>query len=155
MPVEHPSDNPKSTTDNEQIEVVKYNLLTQWMYLPVEHQAETLLILLRHTLATQTPMPAKTEVASIPELLARMQGEESTDFDAPFEITSVSREDLMDFLSTDDIAVFSNADMRKLAGKLADAYTGSGVFWDDLKLFARMMLKEKQAADEDDERGLL
>jgi hypothetical protein len=67
---------PRHVTDPEQINVMKYNLLMAWLYLPAEHQAELLPVLLQHTQAENHLLGASGEVPAIREELARLRGEE-------------------------------------------------------------------------------
>jgi hypothetical protein len=61
-----------------------------------------------------------------------------------FEITSVHREDLKKYFTSDEIAKLTDEDMKWIASKMADAYTGNGQFWDDLKYFTRRVLDERE-----------
>ncbi len=71
-------------------------------------------------------------------------GQEASDtFTIPFEITSVCRANLAEVLNEEEVAQFDDEHMRRLAQKMADAYTGSGIFWDDLEFLARHILEEK------------
>lgn len=60
----------------------------------------------------------------------------------PFPITSVCRLDLLDKFAPRDIGRFDDADMSRLAEKMADAYTNA-VFWIDLEVIAEGILEEK------------
>lgn len=60
----------------------------------------------------------------------------------PFQVTSVCRADLVEVLALKQIAQFTDADMKRLAEKMAAAYTGSGMFWIDLGIVAKGVLGE-------------
>ena len=59
----------------------------------------------------------------------------------PFPITSVCRADLVEALhiSEEEAREIDDADMRKIASKLADAYCENG-FWIDLPIIAEYVL---------------
>ena len=60
----------------------------------------------------------------------------------PFEITSVSRADLLDRFTPAQVAKFDDRDMARLASKMADAYCENG-FWDDLVIIGEHLLEDK------------
>jgi hypothetical protein len=60
----------------------------------------------------------------------------------PFPITSVCRLDLFDTLAPEDIGRLDDAGMRRLAEKMAEAYTDS-MFWGDLRAIAEGLISEK------------
>lgn len=53
----------------------------------------------------------------------------------PFQITSVCRADLRGILTDEEIAWLDDADMQRIASKMADAYCDNG-FWIDLEIIA-------------------
>lgn len=59
----------------------------------------------------------------------------------PFNITSVCRADLEEYLSESQIAKFDDEGMEYLARKMADAYCDQG-FWIDLEVIAKSILED-------------
>lgn len=59
-----------------------------------------------------------------------------------FRITSVAREDLMDYFSIKEIASLTDSDMKYIARKMADAYMLS--FWIDLENIVGLVLEDKK-----------
>ena len=60
----------------------------------------------------------------------------------PFAITSICRLDMFDKFTPEDIAKFDDADMRELADKMAEAYTGNDTFWIDLEILGEGILED-------------
>lgn len=58
----------------------------------------------------------------------------------PFNITSVARADLLDNFRPEQVAKFDDADMARLARKMADAYC-EGSYWQDLKIIGDYILE--------------
>ncbi len=76
------------------------------------------------------------------QLLGR---EVERDFPIPFQQTSINRSDLRMFFEEKEVALFSDEDLAQLALMLASAYVGSGIMWEDLKLFALQLLEHKRS----------
>ena len=63
------------------------------------------------------------------------------DWDKPFPITSVCREDLKEYFTEKQIASLDDTDMERIADKLSDAYMN--VFWIDMEIIVEQILKDK------------
>ena len=64
------------------------------------------------------------------------------DWDKPFPITSVAKEDLKEYFTKKQIASLSDIDMERIADKLSDAYMN--VFWIDMQIIVEQMLEDKK-----------
>ena len=64
------------------------------------------------------------------------------DWDKPFPITSICREDLIQYFTEKQIASLSDTDMERIADKLSDAYMN--VFWIDMQIIVEQMLEDKK-----------
>jgi len=62
------------------------------------------------------------------------EADDDNDLNRPFSITSVCRADLED--KGYNISKVDNDTMKRLAEKMADAYTGNDTFWIDLEIIA-------------------
>ena len=60
----------------------------------------------------------------------------------PFQLTSVCRADMEARFSAQEIALFDDADMQRLADRMEDWYVDAS-FWSDMELAARRILDEK------------
>ena len=60
----------------------------------------------------------------------------------PFTITSVCRADMQERLGDEEIALFDDADMQRLANKMEGWYVEES-FWTDMELAAQRILEEK------------
>ena len=60
-----------------------------------------------------------------------------------FEITSISRNDLQDCLTDDEIALLDDTDMERIADKMGCAYCDNG-YWIDLDICAKHVLESKK-----------
>ena len=67
------------------------------------------------------------------------------DNDEYFTITQLHRNDLTQFFSASEIALFDDGDMADIASKMADAYLDN-VYWIDLHIIATNVLASKKAA---------
>jgi len=61
-----------------------------------------------------------------------------------FEVTSISRADLAQFFSPQQIESLTNADMKEIARKMGDLYCDLE-YWEDLESTANTVLEERQA----------
>ncbi len=153
MSAEHRDIPPAASSNPEDILRVKDEVLSRWEQLPPEHQVTMALLLLDR-------IPEEAYRSWVRDALAMLPGglpledaaasvrqkppEQEPHFTIPFEITTMCREDLREVLSEAEVAQFDDEDMRRLAIKMADAYVGSGVFWDDLEFLGRRILEEKR-----------
>jgi hypothetical protein len=61
----------------------------------------------------------------------------------PFNITSVCRADLLNKYSEEEALKFTDAEMKTIASKMADAYCDNG-FWIDLEIIAEYVKDERK-----------
>jgi hypothetical protein len=66
---------------------------------------------------------------------------EKIDMFQPFEITSVSREDLQEYFSKEDIALLDDGSMARIASKMADDYLEQ-MYWLSLEIITKRVLEE-------------
>ena len=60
-----------------------------------------------------------------------------------YEITSVSREDIKSEFGKEIAESFTEEEMIELAEKMADAWTGSGLYWVDLKIIVEYIIENR------------
>ena len=115
---------------------LREDILEQWHRLPPADQAAVLVEQLRDLLASDEGEPVRRalesgrlELGADPRL-------------KPFKVTSVSRADLEEHFSPEEIAQLDDSDMQRLANKLEDWYVNYS-FWDDLQLATRSALESK------------
>ena len=120
---------------------LREDILEQWHRLPPDEQAAVLVEQLRDVLASDGGEPVRLELES-----GRLEQPEADPRLKPFKVTSVSRADLEEHFSPEEIAQLDDSDMKRLADKLEDWYVNYG-FWDDLQLATRSILESKQGAD--------
>ena len=118
-------------------------MLKLWENIPAEQQASLALKLvqavregewgewLQEELHIQ--QPKRLEQPERPEVDSRLK---------PFTITSVCRADMKERLSEEEIALFDDADMQRLANKMEGWYVEES-FWTDMELAARRIMEEK------------
>jgi hypothetical protein len=116
---------------------IKDTIHQQWQKLPPEHQASTILVLLSQTLdgeygpwlsgalevMSQHTVRRPVPVLPIPPLTR-----------GHLELAN---------LSEDEIAQFSEADLRHIAHEMMDHYAND-VFWEELEYLAQKTLEEKR-----------
>ena len=74
------------------------------------------------------------------------------DWEKPFPITSICREDLKEYFTERQIASLDNEDMNRIAEKMADAYCDNG-FWPDMRTMVEYVLEDKTEGTEEEGRS--
>ncbi len=68
-------------------------------------------------------------------------------WNTPFTVSSLCREDLRGFLSNEEIATLTDADMEAIADKMSDAHRDAGAYWESMEISARAILEIPLADD--------
>lgn len=70
--------------------------------------------------------------------------EESYNFEEGYyKITSVHKDDLLEKFTKEEIDSLDESDMKRVANKMADAYT-ENIYWFDLEIITRFILDNKE-----------
>ena len=142
-PEQHP-DQSRPPGNSQELEQLKEEILDRWRQLPSDEAAAVMVEQLRGVLGSELGQPLQRALAYGSEGFDLDTAQQQ--FDIPFERTSVSREDLALVLDVEDVALFGDADMRRLGDALAALYADSS-FRRDLRLLAGLILKSKQSGD--------
>jgi hypothetical protein len=68
-----------------------------------------------------------------------------------FTVSCVAKEDLLDCLTEEQVALVDDWDMEQIADKMGNAHTENGGYWIDLDIIAKCVLKEKIGELKEDE----
>ena len=137
MSKEQPSEAPQPPPGPDGLLALQREIFNQWERLPVAHQASLLILLVEQVRQAENGEwwldGVFRQLASSPEQKLAV----------PFGVTSVSRVDVAHALDLADAAALTDADMRRLAQNMEDAYVDRD-FWDDLTYFAARIVKDRQ-----------
>jgi len=77
---------------------------------------------------------------------------EPDDWDLPYSITSVCRNDVLLRFASVQVQNLTNADMQRIARKMEDAYVRQQ-YWDDIDFFAQQILDEKEVTSQEEDNS--
>jgi UTP:GlnB (protein PII) uridylyltransferase len=137
MSKEQISEAPQPLPGPEVLLALQGEIFNQWQKLPVAHQAALLILCVEHIRQAEN---GEWWLEGVFRQLAHSPEQKLA---VPFEVTSVSRVDVAHALDLTEAVSLSDADMRRLAQNMEDAYVDRD-FWDDLTYFAARIVKDRQ-----------